>query len=140
MSTAEALVSAAIAAIAIAALVVALLALDRARSRRRPAGVPSRLAATAEVPVGQAALQHVGVVRFNPYHDTGGDYSFAVALLDATGTGVVLTGLYHRDRCRVYAKPVSRWQSGYELIDEERQAIAEAQSASAVMDRIDQSG
>ena len=26
------------------------------------------------------SLQHVGVVRFNPFHDTGGDQSFALAL------------------------------------------------------------
>jgi len=73
-----------------------------------------------------SALQHVGVVRFNPYHDTGGDYSFAVALLDAAGAGVVISGLYHRDRCRVYAKPVSAWDSTSQLTDEERAAIERA--------------
>jgi Protein of unknown function (DUF4446) len=68
----------------------------------------------------------VGVVRFNPYHDTGGDHSFAVALLDAAGAGVVISGLYHRDRCRVYAKPVNAWDSTYQLTDEERDAIERA--------------
>ena len=77
-------------------------------------------------PAGSRALQHVGVVRFNPYHDTGGDYSFAVALLDAGGDGVVLTGLYHRDRCRVYAKQVRAGEAEQTLTEEERQAIDQA--------------
>ena len=87
------------------------------RVARRPATEPA---------APQGALERVGVVRFNPYHDTGGDYSFAVALLDAAGGGVVITGLYHRDRCRVYAKPVATWGSSYTLTDEEREAIARA--------------
>jgi hypothetical protein len=88
------------------------------RLARRPTAEPA--------PAAPSALQHVGVVRFNPYHDTGGDYSFAVALLDAAGAGVVISGLYHRDRCRVYAKPVSGWDSSYKLTDEEKDAIDRA--------------
>jgi hypothetical protein len=128
VTPAEALVSAAIATIALVALLLALLSLFAVRAQRRAGKRSSRAGPTAEVRVSRGALQRVGVVRFNPYHDTGGDYSFAVALLDASGNGVVLTGLYHRDRCRVYAKPVGGWESTYELIDEERQAIAEART------------
>jgi hypothetical protein len=94
------------------------------RSRRAPLGDP--------LPASARSIQHVGVVRFNPYHDTGGDYSFAVALLDATGAGVLVTGLYHRDRCRVYAKPVSAWDSEYSLTEEEGQAIEQARGPVAV--------
>ncbi len=36
------------------------------------------------------AVQRVGMVRFNPFEDTGGNQSFALALLDADGTGVIL--------------------------------------------------
>jgi len=85
-------------------------------------------------------IRNVGIVRFNPYHDTGGDYSFAVALLDGSGTGVLLTGLYHRDQCRVYAKPISGWGSSYALTGEEREAIersrGEDESETAGADRL----
>ncbi len=94
----------------------------RARRRAEPDPLPPSV----------RSLQQVGVVRFNPYHDTGGDYSFAVALLDAAGSGVLLTGLYHRDRCRVYAKPVRAWDSEYTLTEEERQAIEQARGPAAV--------
>src|SRR5581483_1767092 len=41
-------------------------------------------------------LSHLGVVRFNPFADKGGDQSFTVAILDDHGDGVVFTGLHSR--------------------------------------------
>ena len=70
------------------------------------------------------SLQHLGVVRYNPFHDTGGDQSFAIALVDGHGSGVVLSSLHARDVTRVYAKPLQKWESTYSLTDEEKQAIA----------------
>lgn len=75
---------------------------------------------------GEAALQQVGLVRYQAYHDVGGDHSFALALLDARGFGVVVNSLYHRDRCRIYAKPVRDWRSDATLTDEEAAAIERA--------------
>ena len=109
------------------AISLSLYAIAGQRALGRRTG---RRAAAEPRPAPQGALERVGVVRFNPYHDTGGDYSFAVALLDAAGAGVVITGLYHRDRCRVYAKPVATWESSYKLTDEEREAIAQARGSS----------
>lgn len=74
----------------------------------------------------QATIQRVGVVRFNPFRDTGGDQSFAVALLDELGNGVVLSGLHNRSDTRVFAKPVRDGTSTYTLSREEQQAIAQA--------------
>jgi len=70
------------------------------------------------------SLQHMGMVRYNPFQDTGGDQSFAVALVDGHGNGVVLSSLHARDVTRVYAKPLQKWESTYSLTDEEKQAIA----------------
>jgi hypothetical protein len=70
------------------------------------------------------SLQHLGVVRFNPFHNTGGDQSFAIALVDGHGNGVVLSSLHARDVTRVYAKPLQKWESSHPLTDEEKQAIA----------------
>ena len=70
------------------------------------------------------SLQHMGVVRFNPFQDTGSDQSFAIALVDGHGNGVVLSSLHGRDATRVYAKPLKRWEAAHSLTDEEKQAIA----------------
>ena len=70
------------------------------------------------------SLQHMGMVRYNPFGDTGGDQSFAVALVDGHGNGVVLSSLHGRHMTRVYGKPLLKWESTYSLTDEEKQAIA----------------
>jgi len=72
-------------------------------------------------------IQRLGFLRFNPFRDSGGDQSFAVALADQDGNGVVVSGLHGRDATRVYAKPLTAWESVYPLTDEERQAIRKAQ-------------
>lgn len=79
---------------------------------------------------GQHHLQKVGVVRFNPFNELGGNQSFVVALLDETGNGMVLSSLHGRDSTRVYAKPVKNFkESGFELSVEEKDAIHNSQNA-----------
>jgi hypothetical protein len=76
----------------------------------------------------QRSIQKVGVVRFNPFADTGGDQSFAVALLDAQGNGVVLSSLHGRADTRIFAKTVQAGRSKHALSDEEQDAIRKALS------------
>ena len=71
-------------------------------------------------------VQWMGVVRFNPFRNTGGDQSFAWAVVDGDGNGVVLTSLHARENTRVFAKPVHGWESPYSLTEEEKQAIVRA--------------
>ncbi len=74
----------------------------------------------------QRTIQKVGVVRYNPFSDTGGDQSFAIALLDGEGSGVVVSSLHSRTDTRVFAKPVQSGRSRYPLSDEEQDAIRKA--------------
>jgi hypothetical protein len=69
------------------------------------------------------SIQHIGLVRFNPFEDTGSDQSFAIALLDDARDGVVISSLHGRSNTRVFAKPVSAGASQHALSDEESQAI-----------------
>ena len=69
------------------------------------------------------SIQHVSVVRFNPFPDQGGNQSFAICLMDEQGNGAVISSLYSRDKVSVYAKPLIKYQSEFELSQEERQAI-----------------
>jgi len=73
-----------------------------------------------------AAIRHVGLVRFSPFQDTGGDQSFALALLDSKQNGVIVTALHSRTDSRLYAKPVVKGQSSYTLSPEERTAVERA--------------
>ncbi len=69
------------------------------------------------------ALQGVGVVRFDAFDDAAGRLSFSVALLDANGSGVVISTINGRNESRSYAKPVERGSSSYNLTEEELEAI-----------------
>jgi hypothetical protein len=69
------------------------------------------------------SLQHIGMVRFNPFEDTGSDQSFAIAMLDDRRDGIVISSLHGRSNTRVFAKPVSDGGSPHNLSDEEAEAI-----------------
>jgi hypothetical protein len=72
------------------------------------------------------ALCGVGAVRFNAFTDAGGNQSFAVALLDEKGDGVILSSLYAREKTSVFAKPIAGLASEYELSVEEKEALKKA--------------
>lgn len=72
-------------------------------------------------------IRRVGLVRYNPFSDAGGDQSFALALLDEHKDGVVISSLYGREMNRVYAKRIEKGESAkHQLTEEEKQAINEA--------------
>ena len=73
--------------------------------------------------VQRKAVQRVGLVRFNPFEDTGGNQSFVLALLDPAGYGVVLNSLHARNQTRLYAKAVQAGATEGALSDEEAEAI-----------------
>lgn len=73
--------------------------------------------------VGREHIQKVGLVRFNPFRELGGDHSFSLAILDATDSGIIITSLHTRDRTRVYMKDVKKGKSSVELSNEEKKAL-----------------
>lgn len=72
------------------------------------------------------SLRKVGIVRFNPFSDGGGNQSFSVAFLTEKGSGTVITSLYTKEGNRVYGKPVKDGRSEYSLSEEEKKAISKA--------------
>lgn len=90
-------------------------AVDQLRSRATVLEAAQRL-----------ALQRTGLVRYNPFEDTGGNQSFAVALLDSNGDGVVVSSLHARQNTRIYAKAVIGGRSEAALSDEEAEALRQA--------------
>ncbi len=72
------------------------------------------------------AFQRVGLVRYNPFEETGGNQSFALALLDAAGDGWVLSSLHARSGTRVYAKTIRAGRAESGLSAEETAALQQA--------------
>jgi len=69
-------------------------------------------------------IQGAELLRFNAFDNMGSDLSFALALLNEEGDGVVLSSIHSREESRVYAKPIRAGQSQYQLSDEERKVIS----------------
>jgi hypothetical protein len=76
---------------------------------------------------GRWHIQKVGIVRFNPFKEIGGDHSFSLALLDGRDTGFVLTGIHTRERTRIYTKQIKNGKCEFELSNEEKRALIKAQ-------------
>jgi hypothetical protein len=71
-------------------------------------------------------LKKVGIIRFNPFKEIGGDQSFSIAVLDEKNDGFVITSHYGREANRIYAKPIKDGKSEYVLSKEEVQVIDQA--------------
>ena len=71
----------------------------------------------------QGSFGRVGLVRFNPFEETGGNQSFALALLDGHGDGFVVSSLHARAGTRVYAKAIANGASETALSTEESEAL-----------------
>ena len=67
--------------------------------------------------------RHVGLVRYDAFSDIGGLQSFAMAVYDDNGDGVVLSSIIGRAEGRVYGKPLMAGKSDRNLTNEEQQAI-----------------
>jgi hypothetical protein len=83
-------------------------------------------AAQATMRTAGVALSHIGMVRFDAFEDAGGAQSFALALIDDDGDGIVLTSLHSRSATRLYLKGVRRGVSDLPLSAEEMRALTNA--------------
>lgn len=79
--------------------------------------------------VARAEVARVGFIRYNAFDDVGSDLSFALALLNGDGDGVVLSSIYSREETRTYGKGVKGYASVVDASREERAAIEAARSA-----------
>ncbi|MGH1564596.1 DUF4446 family protein [Mumia sp. DW29H23] len=118
--------------VAIAALVAVVALARRARPGSRPgdhlprdtAALRREVAALADAQ--KHTFRHMAVVRYDAFGDTGGALSWTLALVDDSGSGVVLTSIHGRNETRTYAKSVTTWSSEQTLTPEEERVLSEA--------------
>jgi hypothetical protein len=77
------------------------------------------------------AIAYRALVRFDAYNEMSGRQSTSIALLDSSGSGIVISSIHHRDQARVYAKQVREGKGELELAPEEEEAVRTAMSAPA---------
>jgi hypothetical protein len=77
----------------------------------------------------QTSIRGFETIRFNAFEGTGsgGNQSFAIALMNEENNGMILSSLYSRDRFSAFAKPIKNGKSEFELTKEEAQALLKAE-------------
>lgn len=73
--------------------------------------------------ISKSDISKVGIIKFNPFSETGGDHSFSLALLDGHKNGIIITSLHTRERTRVYLKEIFDGKSKIDLSNEEKKAL-----------------
>jgi hypothetical protein len=73
------------------------------------------------------SIRGLETVRFNPFPDQGSNQSFAIGMLNEENNGVVISSLYSRERMSIFAKPIKDGKSEYELTEEEKEALKQAE-------------
>jgi len=75
-------------------------------------------------------IKGIETIRFNPYkgEGIGGNQSFATALINDKGNGVVISSLYSREKVSVFAKPIINWGCEYEMSSEEKEVLDKVKS------------
>ena len=120
MSSALALVAVVLASVAIVLATIA----NRRWAARPTAGLQEAGRDHAAGPSPDpTALRHVALVRYDAFADVGGRLSYSVAVLDDTGSGLVLTTLSGKSDVRTYVRTISAGIPDGSLTAEERQAI-----------------
>ncbi|KKP47748.1 MAG: hypothetical protein UR39_C0003G0150 [Candidatus Woesebacteria bacterium GW2011_GWA1_33_30] len=71
-------------------------------------------------------ISRVGLAKYNPFKETGGNNSFSLVLLDANKNGIIITSLHTRERTRLYLKEVKLGKALIELSEDEAKALKEA--------------
>lgn len=75
----------------------------------------------------RGSFQKAALIRFNPFEDTGGDQSFAIAILDRGNNGLVISSLHSRGGTRIYAKQVNEGKATtHQFSKEEREVVEKA--------------
>jgi hypothetical protein len=74
-------------------------------------------------------VSRIGFVRYDAFDDTGSELSYALALLNREGNGVVLSSIYSRADTRTFGKAVEGYVPLTNASAEELAAIAQARGA-----------
>ena len=74
----------------------------------------------------QGHYQKVGIVKYDAFHEMGGNLSFALAMLDGHNNGWLINAMHSREGCYTYIKEIVNGESYIELAEEEADALEKA--------------
>lgn len=108
---------------------IVVLEHEASESARLRSEIERRLGALEAIAANE--IPRIGFVRYNAFPDVGSDLSYALALLNKNGDGVVVSSLWSREETRTYGKAVNGFSSVQDASKEELAAIAKARAAAS---------
>jgi hypothetical protein len=90
---------------------------------QKPADEVSPAPSDAPASIDLRALRDVAMIRYDALQEMSGQLSFSLALLNASGDGIVLSSINGRAETRTYAKIVLAGRGEQQLSPEEDEAI-----------------
>lgn len=69
----------------------------------------------------ESGIQKIGLHRFNPFNELGGDQSFVLVLLDANNSGIIVTSLHGRKNTRIYSKLIKNGKADKMALSKEEE-------------------
>ena len=70
--------------------------------------------------------QKAGIVKYDAFHEMGGNLSFALTMLDQNNNGWIFNAMHSREGCYTYIKEIVKGESYRELSEEEQQCLEKA--------------
>jgi len=75
------------------------------------------------------SIRNAQTIRYKAFDVSGSNQSFSIALVNEHGNGVVISSLHSRDRMSTFAKPIEKYESTYDLTEEELAVLHDAKAA-----------
>ena len=72
------------------------------------------------------SYQKTSIVHYDAFKGMGGQFSFAITMLDRNDNGILLNCIHSRETCYLYMKEIKEGQSAVALSKEETQSLEEA--------------
>ena len=72
----------------------------------------------------ESAFQKMGLVKYDAFHQMGGQLSFSLALLDENNNGFIINSVHSSEGCYSYTKEIKLGQCAIDLGAEEAEALS----------------
>lgn len=72
----------------------------------------------------ESSMQKVGLVKYDAFHQMGGQLSFSLCLLDDNNNGFIINSVHSTEGCYSYTKEIKQGESAIDLGTEEAEALS----------------
>lgn len=74
----------------------------------------------------ESSFQKMGLVKYDAFHQMGGQLSFSLAILDENNNGFIINSVHSTDGCYSYTKRITEGKCKLALGKEEEEALSRA--------------